>query len=108
MVLAHNRLLNCPIPEKSFFGMNQKKGLILMALLDKTLARNLYLKGDIPEWIYIQLYATPEETAEILEKQRQSMIYKAHSNRQQNPDLEKQVKEALSTAITEALKDFKH
>lgn len=85
-------------------------------LFPHDVAKRLYKMGRMPTWAYVQLYATPEEAAEIFEEQRKQNIDKVLRQRQEQQEKEEQKKaeekffkdaeKKINTEIDKALQDL--
>ena len=85
-------------------------------LFPHDVAKRLYKMGRMPTWAYVQLYATPEEAAEIFQEQRQKNIDNVLRQRQEQQEKEelkraeekfyKETEQKIDKEIDKALKDL--
>ena len=90
-------------------------------LFDHDYARKLYDAGQMPRWVYVQLYATPEEAQELFYIEKKRLFDEAareiaerkareqakREEAEAKKELQKQTEQAVEKAISELLKDFK-
>ena len=85
-------------------------------LFPHDVAKRLYKMGRMPTWAYVQLYATPEEAAEIFQEQRQKNIDNFYRQKQEQYEKEelkkaeekfyKETEQKIDKEIDKALKDL--